>query len=42
MNNWPDRFLVLLCSFALVAILLVPFEEDGTPPLSIIAAALKR
>jgi hypothetical protein len=42
MNCWADRFLVFLCSFALVAILLVPFEENGKPPLYMVTAALKR
>ncbi|HUO43715.1 MAG TPA: hypothetical protein VMT94_02235 [Burkholderiales bacterium] len=42
MNHWADRFLVLLCSFALIAVLIVPYEEHGKPPVSILSAALKR
>jgi len=41
MNHWADRFLVVLCSFAFVAILVVPFEESGKPPFSIITAVLR-
>jgi|GEM_PF-4616316 len=42
MNYWADRFLVFLCSFALVAIFLVPFEENGKSSLDIIAVKIKR
>ena len=41
MNPWANRFLVLLCSFALVAMLTVPFEEHGKPPVSLLSAVLK-
>ncbi len=42
MNHWADRFLIFLCSFALVAILQVPFEENGKSSLDIIAVKIKR
>jgi hypothetical protein len=39
MNRSADRLLIVLCSFALIALLLVPLEENGKAPLLLLVSS---